>query len=101
MNTLAKNTLTAIFGASIIALSLAAVNPAHARSGGGFGAPTVKFMMKTGSKFSINTMQEAKERQRQLATDPSVTSDSRKAVVREHDLAPGGTGIVRRRTLPN
>ena len=101
MNTLAKNTLTAVFGASIIALSLAAVNPAQARSGAALSSPTLKFMMKGGAKFSVNTQQEAKERQKQLATDPSVTSDSREVEVREYDLAPSGTGIVRRRTLPN
>ena len=100
MDTLHRKSVFAVIGASIFALSLIAVNPAHARSGSGNASPTLKFMMKNGAKLSVNTQQEAKERLRQLATDPAVTSDSREPGVWKYDLPPNGTGIVRRRTLP-
>jgi hypothetical protein len=88
MDTLHSKSVFAVIGASIFALSLIAVNPAHARSGSGNASPTLKFMMKNGAKLSVNTQQEAKERQRQLAKDPAVFSDTSDKAVRVYELAP-------------
>jgi hypothetical protein len=98
MNVLARKPLFSLMGAAVLALSLGAVAPAHAGGGGGFASPTVKFMMKNGSKFHANTMQNAKK---QLAADPTTASDGSRAEVQVYDLAPSGTGIVRRRWMPN
>ncbi len=95
MRMLARNTLTAVFGASIVALSLTAASPAHA---GAVGGLTAKFMMNNSSKLHTNTRQEAKK---QLATDPSSASDSSTAEVLQYGLAPSGTGIARRRWVRN
>ncbi len=95
MRMLARNTLTAVFGASIVALSLTAASPAHA---GAVGGLTAKFMMNDSSKLHTNTRQEAKK---QLATDSTVTSNSSKAGVSEYGLAPSEKAIVGRRTVSN
>ena len=98
MNTLHKKSVLAAFGASIFVLSLIAVNPVHAGGGGTFASPTIKFMMKNGSKLHANTRQEAKK---QLATDPTVTSNSSKAGVSEYGLAASEKAIVGRRSASN
>ncbi len=95
MNTLHRKSVLAVFGASIFALSLIVVNPVHA---GAVGGLTAKFMMNNGSKLHANTRQEAKK---QLATDPTVTSDSSRGEVWVYDFAPSGNGIDRRRWMPN
>ena len=67
-----KMALLSLLAVAVVGFSISAVNPAHARSGSGNASPTLKFMMKNGAKLSVNTQQEAKKRQRQLAKDPAV-----------------------------
>ncbi len=95
MRMLARNTLTAVFGASIVALSLTAASPAHA---GAVGGLTAKFMMNDSSKLHTNTRQEAKK---QIAADPSSSSHSSNAEVWIYDFEPTGNSIARRRWMPN
>ena len=88
MTRTSKMALLSLAAVAVVAFSVSAVNPAHARSGGGNASPTLKFMMKNGAKLSVNTQQEAKERLRQLAKDPAVFSDTSDKAVRVYELAP-------------
>ncbi len=83
-----KMALVSLLAVAVVGFSVSAVNPAHARSGSVHSSPTLKFMMKNGAKFSVNTQQEAKERLKQLAKDPAVFSDTSDKAVRVYELAP-------------
>ncbi len=64
-----KITLVSLAAAGAVALSLAAMTPAHARGGGGLTKNTTKFLMENGARFNMNTRAEALARQRgQLAS---------------------------------
>ena len=65
-----KIALVSLAAAGAVALSLAAMTPAHARGGGGLTKNTTKFLMENGAQFNMNTRAEALARQQrgQLAS---------------------------------
>ncbi len=65
-----KITLVSLAAAGAVALSLAAMTPAHARGGGYYAHLQTHFLMKNGAHLSINTREEALagQQQEQLAT---------------------------------
>ena len=54
-----KLILSTLCAAVLVTLSLSATTPALARGGGWMVHQTTKFMMKNGSRFNMNTLEEA------------------------------------------
>ena len=54
-----KLSVSALCVTVLVTLSLSATTPAHAISGGWMSHQTTKFMMKNGSRFNMNTREEA------------------------------------------